>query len=131
MAILKELEVHVTVNGQNLEEFSGTDDARKDSPERLTRYVEAISNANFKIKVAYMEHCLPKYESSKPCEDLSISVYIDGQKLRRTYLGSTLKKVVSSVHVLEGGQWKSKHSTFCEIMTSEYCFNKNIAVLLS
>ena len=131
MAILKELEVHVTVNGQNLGEFIGNEGTGKDSSERLTRYVEAISNAEFKIEVAHMGHRLPKYESSKRCEDLGIFVYIDGQEVRGQFLGHDLKTEISSVNVLEGEQWKSKHFTFCEIKTSEYCFNKNIAVLLS
>ena len=74
MAILNTLTASVVVNGADLKEYDHDDD-QPETPNSLTRYIEASSGANFAIKYRF-DHPLPE-----GCDGFNVALYLDGTEV--------------------------------------------------
>lgn len=72
MAILNPFECTVLVNGVAVEEYEDDDDSQVSTAHQTTKYVEAVSGANFTLRLTIQPGC--KIESNH----LAWFLYLDG-----------------------------------------------------
>ena len=120
MAILKQLKVLVTVDGQSLKEFveHGGDEA--DSADKIIRYIEAVSGAEFQVLFDALDHTSALCGGVTLCEGLTVDVYVDGRGVEYLLLRreSGLQCTVGGMVIRESGVWKKMPFLFSEIQTS-------------
>lgn len=81
MAIFEKLEVRVTVHGQSLKEFIEHRGDEADSEDKIIRYVEAVSGAEFQILFDALDHTSVLCGGVTLCEGLTVDVYVDGRSV--------------------------------------------------
>ena len=112
MAILKDVEVYVTVNGHVLQEH--VDDGAEDSLASLTRYIEAESGAEFVVHYKSLVSTKQAYVCKLSVDGSYVGSHFLYEKRASTYH--------SGLKSLEDGQWRSWPFKFTEIETSKLTF---------
>ncbi|THY50640.1 hypothetical protein D6C97_06964 [Aureobasidium pullulans] len=97
MAILDSLpgvEITVVVDGEDLHEYQDTD--MEDEENTVTKYVEAVTDANFAIKIKGSQ----ELEYKGDC--LSLDVLVDGLRIERPLIGRERTRKGSYTRLVEG-----------------------------
>ncbi|THY04794.1 hypothetical protein D6D02_07885 [Aureobasidium pullulans] len=97
MAILDSLpgvEITVVVDGEDLHEYQDTD--MEDEENTVTKYVEAITDANFAIKIKGSQ----ELEYKGDC--LSLDVLVDGLRIQRPLIGREATRNGGYTRLVEG-----------------------------
>ena len=123
MAILKEIEVVIRVNGQELKEYDD-EDASNDDESSVSKYVEATSGAEFQVVTS----APISYQFSS--DALAIKIYLDGVYVEN---GLVLKEHVRGLCAwqwqrtfhgaksFDGNRWELKPFKFVEIKAGMPC----------
>ena len=121
MAILKEIEVAIVVNGQELKEYDD-EDASNDDQNSVSKYVEATSGAEFQIVTSAPIW----YDFSS--DAVLMKIYLDGAYVEN---GLFLKKDARRTRARQrtfdgakrfnGDQWEVKPFKFIEITAGMPC----------
>jgi hypothetical protein len=119
MAILSAfpgLSVEVVMAGTSCLEYPDTDNDNGDSDEKVTRYIEAKSNAEYGVQIDIPRGLMDgKY-------DIRSKIYIDGYKvggtvLRRVkYIQQGYRRVHSAQCVGSGDNWKKRAFCFSDLI---------------
>ena len=121
MAILKDIEVVIRVNGQELKEYDD-EDASNDDESSVSKYVEATSGAEFQILTS-----APKlYRFSS--DAVAIKIYMDGAYVDDALFSKedagwtgAWKKSFDGARRFDGSRWKVKPFKFIEIKAGMPC----------
>lgn len=122
LSTLPGLEIALRVDGQDLREYDRMEDegAGEDSnPTVVTRYVEAISGANFSVEFR------PTGAFRWPHNELELCVHLDGVWATgkvyhpRAATGGHSNKSVSGANAYENGQYVFRNFAFADLHTSE------------
>ena len=115
MAILKNIKVAITVNGQELKEYDD-EDVTNDDQNSVSKYVEATSDAEFKI----IASASSQYHFTS--DALQMSIYLDGayvdnclirkKNANRSYAWQCH---LNGARRFDGNQWETKPFKFREI----------------
>ena len=120
MAVLKEVEVNIAVNDQNLEECDDPDETTEESSDLVVKYIEVVSEAEYSIKFSSLGGTLPEWRTGPKYEALLFKFYVDGQHIGgytlKEHEGQREKKVV--VNVQENGSCREQPLLFAKILTS-------------
>jgi hypothetical protein len=119
MAVTKKnprLKVWIAVHGVALEEHVDEDDQRRE--DSVTKYIEAISGAEYSIKV----------ELQKPWPDSSIliDIYIDGKWVRgafimqKSFVGSSAEISITGVQHTRGDEWYTRKFCFSDLVVGKF-----------
>ncbi|KAK0514523.1 hypothetical protein JMJ35_003140 [Cladonia borealis] len=119
MAILKEIEVVIRVNGQELKEYDD-EDASNDNESSVSKYVEATSGAQFQIATTAPR----SYQFSSDALLMKIyvdGVYVEGSLLRKKDAGWTRgwDQYHDGPRRFDGDRWEVKPFKFMEIKAVE------------
>ena len=80
MAILKGLEAAVVVNGHELIEYEDDGSDEPGASNTVTKYVEAVSGAEFEVILS----CMPSF--TPYCPSVSFAVSVDGERVNGALL---------------------------------------------
>ncbi|KAG9587462.1 hypothetical protein KCU77_g9196, partial [Aureobasidium melanogenum] len=103
MAVLDGLpgvEVAVVADGEDLHEYQDAD--MEDDEDTVTKYIEAVDNTNFAIKIKVTKDAKFKGRA------LSFRMSVDGSSVRNALVRSTLVRARTHVRVVEGAQVKAQ-----------------------
>ena len=110
MAILKDIQISVVVNDRDLPEFE--DDEEEQLPNTVTKYVEAVSNSTFHIKIS----CLQKpawYGGTGLC----FGVELDGEQVAHPlFRGDQTTSLVKGSSKCINGKWTLQRFKFSDII---------------
>lgn len=118
MAVTKKnprLKVFVSVDGAALEEYVDEDDERQ--VDSVTKYVEAISGAEFTIDVELLKPW--------PGSSILLDFYIDGKFMRGSFImqkdftGPSVKICIAGVLHLEGKEWYIRKFCFSDLVVGK------------
>ncbi|KAH7085198.1 hypothetical protein BKA63DRAFT_597881 [Paraphoma chrysanthemicola] len=108
-----DLEVNVTVNGKPLEEYVNSDET--DDPKTITRYIEAVSGAEFALELAFRDKFPTKH-------DVGYEIEIDGNEVESSYCRKdSLPKVevIKGTDYLVDSKWFLQHFAFSELRITD------------
>ena len=105
MVVFKDFEVCVRVNGEPLQEFRPTDEA-KEEVDSVTRYIMVESGAFFDIKSKFMGASLPGPRSIR---GVSYATTIDGVSLRHPRTTSWPYEIVKDVECVPTGDGHTQY----------------------
>ena len=113
MPTLKNFNAFVTVNGQKLPEFNDEDEDNQ-SPSVITRYIEAVTGAEFKVEVLY------ELVDLKGCDGVRYSVCLDGKEMDRAIMNFSKYRTGYSdgARSCSKGSWTVKKYSFADIVLS-------------
>jgi len=123
MAILSDFpgfEVVVRVNSVALQEYRDVYEAEPDTPDRITRYVQATSGSRFDILFSRQQSFQP------PSHDIGVDVFLDGHCVARPLL---LKQDLTLPHFKRGvghsvkgsnGNYRARPFMFAELDISVF-----------
>lgn len=120
MVIFKAIDVNVQVDGQGLQEYEDEDNADP-TPNVVTKYVKATSDAKFAISIVLLEAFKFTFDG------LLFKLYVEGELLRQALLISWLRdKKYSARSVLlegrkerKGEQWHLRPFYFTDLHPCE------------
>lgn len=104
MAVLDGLpgvEITVVVDGKDLHEYQDAD--MEDDEDTVTKYIEAVDNANFAIKIKVAKGATFKGNR------LSFKVLVDGARISRPLMGPLRRQKPTHVHMVRGIQVGPRH----------------------
>jgi hypothetical protein len=115
MAILKDVGVTVVVGGKELTEYEagGSRDDQPESPDTITRYVEATSGANFELRFE------AKARSFDGHTALKFSAYLDGACMDNTVVYANRISTLQGVRSFEKGKWVIQNFRFTNLLLGE------------
>lgn len=122
MAILDSLpgvEITVVVDGEDLHEYQDTD--MEDEENTVTKYVEAVTGANFAIKIMVPK----KFGFEGTC--LSFHVLVDGAEAEHPLIQPRHVRRAPKVRSVEGARVSNTHIRkfrFTELETGEYSMDR-------
>ena len=123
MAILSEVEVTISANGNELQEYD-EDAGEQNTSNSVTKYIEALTGAGADFQIDY--HVKPTFQLTS--SGISIPIRIDGQRMddhrlaknkelinlsRRAYSNSFM-----GARRAQDGEWNFQRFSFAEIETS-------------
>lgn len=119
MAILKDVGVTVVVSGKELTEYEagGSRDDQPESPDTITRYVEAISGANFELRFE------AKARSFNGHTALKFSAYLDGACMDNSLVYANRRSTLRGVRRFEKGKWAVQNFRFTNLLLGEILSN--------
>ena len=115
MAILKDIKVTIIVNGQELKEYDD-EDVGNDDQNSVSKYVEATSDAEFKIITS-----APRwYQLTSDAVRMDIcldGVYVDNRLLLKDDADriNAWQRDIDGAKRFDGSRWEVKPFKFCEI----------------
>ncbi|KAG9517387.1 hypothetical protein KCV07_g6167, partial [Aureobasidium melanogenum] len=104
MAVLDGLpgiEVTVVVDGKDLHEYQ--DAGMEDDEDTVTKYIEAVDNANFAIKIKVTKDA--EFKGNR----LSFKVLVDGSLISRPLVGPLRRRTPTGVRMVNGIQVGDRH----------------------
>ena len=134
MAILSEVEVTISANGNELQEYD-EDAGEQNTSNTVTNYIEALTGADFRIDY----HVKPTFQHTS--SSILISIRIDGQWMdghvlaknkelinlsRRAYSNSFM-----GARRAQDGEWNFQRFSFAEIETSRLSSFMQFGLLLT
>ncbi|KAH7094843.1 hypothetical protein FB567DRAFT_586195 [Paraphoma chrysanthemicola] len=108
-----DLQVEVTVDGKPLKEYVNPDET--DDPDTITRYIEAVSGAEFALSLAFGDKFPTKH-------DIGFEIEIDGNEVESSY---SAKESLPKVAVIKGAEslvkskWVLQHFAFSELRITD------------
>ena len=114
MPVFKSIDVHVTINSQKLPEFDD-DNEESPPPNTVTKYIEAVTGAEFKIEVRSEEKDIAKREG------IRYSVSLDGNEMDKGVMDAkfTHSGHSSGARSLSNGKCTLKRYKFADIVISK------------
>lgn len=114
MPALNNFNAFVTVNGQKLIEFEDEDEDNQ-SPSVVTKYVEAVTGAEFKVEVLCELMDLPG------CDGVQYSVFLDGKEMDKSIMEFRIcrRGYSDGARSRSKGNWTIKKYTFADIVLSK------------
>ncbi|KAG9683845.1 hypothetical protein KCU95_g18025, partial [Aureobasidium melanogenum] len=104
MAVLDGLpgvEITVVVDGEDLHEYQDAD--TEDDEDTVTKYIEAVDNANFAVKIKVTKDA--KFKGNR----LAFEVLVDGTRISRPLIGPRRRQVSTHVQMVRGIQVGDRH----------------------
>ena len=123
MAIIPSLpgfEVVVRVNGVALQEHRDVYEAEPDTPNRITRYVQATSGARFDILFSRQQYF------QLPIHDIGADIFLDGHCIKRPLFQTQslsspeFKSKIDHCHEGSNGNFTARHFMFAELDISTF-----------
>lgn len=123
MAILDahpNIEVQIVCNGIPLKEYDDDDNDESAEPNTVTKYVEAISGAEFQIQHDIM--------APWPRHEILFTCIIDKQNIRGAlirkhhYYGRSYRYIKDGVESYNRGQWSTQRFQFAELSVGKLFF---------
>ena len=114
MAILKDLEVAISVRGKARKEYSISAEEIEEA-DTMTKYIQVVGGQCFVIKVSICPSC------SLECNGIRFGVFVDGKYLENVILNPSKHESDEIDGILKGynGKWTLEIFKFAQIVTSK------------